>query len=86
MTGHAITVKYAAMALAPERGAWVNLTRLRNALPYLTRTEIDAALREIDRQREADLIPEANQKTLSETDRANAIRIGGEDKHLISVL
>lgn len=71
--------------LADGPGAWVSLTRLRAALADLSRHEVDSALRELDLRPGVSLIPEANQKTLSPDDRVAAIRVGGEDKHLISV-
>ena len=72
-------------SLASRPGAWVNLTRLRDALPHLSRDEVDEALLRLDLEPWAYLIPEANQKMLSETDRDAAIHVGGEDKHLLSI-
>jgi hypothetical protein len=66
-------------------GAWVSLTRLRDALSLLSRQEVDDALLRLDLQPATYLIPEANQKTLSAADREAAIHIGGEDKHLLSI-
>ncbi|AOS64599.1 hypothetical protein TL08_19040 [Actinoalloteichus hymeniacidonis] len=71
--------------LATESGSWVSLTRLRAALDFLPRAEFDAALRELAAKPATQLIPEANQKTLTEADRAAAIHLGGEDKHLIAI-
>ncbi|HWO68884.1 MAG TPA: hypothetical protein VNO31_53530 [Umezawaea sp.] len=71
--------------LVSRPGAWVSLTRLRAALPHLTRDEVDQALLRLDLEPWAYLIPEANQKTLSEADREAAIHVGGEDKHLLSI-
>ena len=34
---------------------------------------------------DVDLIPESNQKTLSPDDRAAAVRIGNQDKHLLRI-
>jgi hypothetical protein len=71
--------------LAAEPGAWVSLTRLRAAVGDLPRACVDEALLALDLQPAVSLIPEANQKALSASDRAAAIRIGGEDKHLLSI-
>jgi hypothetical protein len=72
-------------SLAARPGAWVSLTRLRDALAPLSRDEIDEALLKLDLQPRTYLIPEANQKTLPAADREAAIHIGGEDKHLLSI-
>ncbi len=72
-------------SLASRPRAWVNLSRLRGALPHLSRDEVDEALLRLDLEPWAYLIPEANQKTLSEADRDAAIHVGGEDKHLLSI-
>jgi hypothetical protein len=72
-------------ALVSRPGAWVNLSRLRDALPHLTRDEVDEALLRLNLEPWAYLIPEANQKTLSEADREAAVHVGGEDKHLLSI-
>lgn len=71
--------------LVSRPGAWVSLTRLRDALPHLSRDEVDEALLRLNLEPWAYLIPEANQKTLSEADREAAVHIGGEDKHLLSI-
>ena len=71
--------------LVSRPGAWVNLSRLRDALPHLTRDEVDEALLRLNLEPWAYLIPEANQKTLSEADREAAVHVGGEDKHLLSI-
>lgn len=72
-------------SLAARPGAWVSLTRLRKTLSQISRHEVDEALLRLDLQPRAYLIPEANQKILSAADREAAIRIGGEDKHLLSI-
>jgi hypothetical protein len=37
------------------------------------------------RAQEINLIPESNQQTLTDADRESALRVGGENKHLISI-
>ncbi|QSB07133.1 hypothetical protein [Natronoglycomyces albus] len=71
-------------ALAREPGAWVPLAQVREHLAA-DRDEVDAALRTLFRARAIDLIPEVNQKTLTPEDRAAAINLGAEDKHLIAI-
>ena len=78
-----IRTAYAALTARP--GAYVSLTRLRAAVSELPRPDVDEALLQMDLQPHVYLIAEANQKTLSDSDRAAAIRIGGENKHLLSI-
>jgi hypothetical protein len=78
-------VKAAYDGLASQPGAWVGLVRLRNALPDVSRQEFDDALLRLDLHEHVFLIPEVNQKALTDADRAAAIHVGGEDKHLLSI-
>jgi hypothetical protein len=71
--------------LVAEAGGWIGLRRLRERLADVPPPEVDAALLRLDLQPGIYLEPESNQKTLSDLDRAAAIRIGGEDKHLLSI-
>jgi len=71
--------------LAAEPGAWVSLTRLRAALSEIPRGDIDEALLRLDLRPRVYITAEANQRVLSDADRAAAIRIGGENKHLLSI-
>jgi hypothetical protein len=73
---------YADLAVEPE--AWVSLTNLRLRLDGLPRHEVDQVLKDLDGNG-VTLIPEENQKTLTAEDRAAAVRIGGEDNHLLSM-
>jgi hypothetical protein len=72
-------------SLAARPGAWVSLTRLRASLAGLPRQVVDETLLRLDLQPDVYLIAEANQKVLTDADRAAAIRIGGENKHLLSI-
>lgn len=72
-------------ALTGEAGAFVSLTRLRSALGEVPRVEVDRALHQLALHPDVRLMPEANQKTLSDADRTAALHIGGEDKHLLSI-
>lgn len=74
---------YAGLADAP--GAWVRLSRVRERLADLSRDEVDAALRRLDRRPGVLLDPEVNRKTLSDADRAAAVTIGGDDKHVLAI-
>jgi hypothetical protein len=46
---------------------------------------VDAALRQLNRSHQASIIPEQNQRVLTQADEDAAVRIGGENKHLISI-
>ncbi|GAA4707530.1 hypothetical protein APR04_003815 [Promicromonospora umidemergens] len=72
-------------SLACEPGAWVGLARLRAALADVPRANLDAALLEMAREPAVMIIPEFNQKTLTPADRAAALRMGGENVHLLAV-
>jgi hypothetical protein len=71
--------------LASRPGAWVGLARLRKALPDVAREEFDDALLRLDLLPQVSLIAEVNQKALTAADRAAAIHVGGDDKHLLSI-
>ncbi|CAM4025105.1 hypothetical protein KIPE111705_36945 [Kibdelosporangium persicum] len=78
------------LASRPGRWAssgWVSLTALRDQLPHVDRAEFDKAITELSlHDPDASLIPEENQKTLTDRDRDAAVKLGGEAKHLISFL
>jgi phage portal protein BeeE len=71
--------------LAKDPGDWVSLTDLRKRLDGMSRQEQDQALMEMALSFGATFVPEDNQKTLTPEDRAAAIYIGGEHKHLIGI-
>jgi hypothetical protein len=74
---------YALLAVEPK--AWVSLTRLRAAFTDVARTDLDAALRKLERASDVNIVPESNRKTLTAEDQAAALRIGGQDKHLLAI-
>lgn len=71
--------------LAERPGDWVSLTSLRQALPPVKRADVDNTLRELNRTSRVFIVPESNRKVLTAADRRAAIRIGGEDSHLIAI-
>jgi hypothetical protein len=71
--------------LAPEPRDWVSLAQLRPLLGDTPRGTVDDTLRALSRSRRANLVAQANQKILSQAERAAAVRIGGQDCHLISI-
>ena len=74
---------YRTLAVAPN--GWVGLADLRAALGHAGRAEVDSALVRLARQPGVRLIPVANLKSLTARDRDAAIRVGGEDNHVIAI-
>lgn len=71
--------------LAREPRGWVGLADLRSSLGDAATTEVDAVLKELSRTGQAKLVPESNRKLLTAEDRAAAVRIGGEENHMLSI-
>jgi hypothetical protein len=71
--------------LATRPGGWVGLHRLRTELPTLSRVAVDDAILRLSLLPTVHLVPESNQKTLTEDDRAASITAGGQEKHLIAI-
>jgi hypothetical protein len=71
--------------LAAEPGAWVSLSRLRPLFSDVSKAELDKALKDLLNAPDVNLEPEPNQKTLKPEDRRAAVRIGGEDRHLLAI-
>lgn len=78
-------IRKAYQALASGPGASVKLADLRGLLSGVARPEVDRMLVEMNRQPDVSIVPESDQKVLSERDRAAAVQIGNQDKHLITV-
>jgi hypothetical protein len=72
-------------SLAASSGEFVSLRELRLRLPGRPRPDVDAALAALFTAQRINLIPQSNQRALSDADRDAALRIGGECKHLISI-
>ncbi len=64
---------------------WVGLVELRPMLGEASTVDVDAVLKELSRSGQVHLVPDSNRKTLTAADHAAAIRIGGEDNHLLSI-
>lgn len=71
--------------LAPAPGEFVGLRELRSRLPGANRVRVDRALKEMYAAQRINLVPRSNQRALSDADRAAAVRLGGEHKHMISI-
>ncbi|WP_290057602.1 hypothetical protein [Amycolatopsis solani] len=70
--------------LVKEPRGWVGLVDLRPKVGA-SAAEVDAVLKELSSAGKVHLVPEENRKSLTTADREAAIRIGGEDNHLISI-
>ncbi|MGK3202351.1 hypothetical protein [Amycolatopsis sp. MEPSY49] len=77
-------IRVAYRELVREPRGWVALVDLRPKLGAPA-NEVDAVLKEMSRAGKAHLVPEDNRKVLTPADREAAIRIGGEDNHLLSI-
>lgn len=73
-------------AIAANRtvAGWASLAAIREDAG-LIRSEFDATLTRLVIEQRVDLVPEDNQKTLTEADYEAALYIGGEDKHLAQI-
>jgi hypothetical protein len=78
-----IRAAYARLAIEP--GSTVRLSRLRNELRDIPRTDLDDALARLRRAADVALIPEENQKTLTDEERAAAVVVGNQQNHLLSI-
>ncbi|WP_434741210.1 hypothetical protein [Micromonospora sp. SH-82] len=72
-------------ALAASAGDWVSLTRIRPFFGDVETAVLDEALRQLERESDVTIVPESNQKMLTPDDVAAAVRIGGQDKHLVAI-
>ncbi|HET6705294.1 hypothetical protein [Amycolatopsis sp.] len=77
-------IRAAYRELVREPRGWVALVDLRPKLGAPP-AEVDAVLKELSRAGKAHLVPEHNRKVLTAADHEAAIRIGGEDNHLLSI-
>lgn len=71
--------------LARSPRGWVGLVDLRPMLGSVPTAAVNAVLKEMSRTGQAHLVPESNRKVLNAADHEAAIRIGGEENHLISI-
>lgn len=81
----AARIRSAYQNLAARHGDWVSLADLRSRLDGASRADIDAALQRLEREPDVNVVPESNQKALSDAERKAAVRIGGQDKHFLAI-
>ncbi|KAA0928098.1 MULTISPECIES: hypothetical protein [unclassified Rhodococcus (in: high G+C Gram-positive bacteria)] len=79
------SIRAAYARIAREPGSTVRLSRLRNELHDIPRTDLDEALARLRRAADVSLIPEENQKTLTDEERAAAVVVGNQQNHLLSI-
>lgn len=79
------SIRTAYARLAREPGSTVRLSRLRNELRDIPRPDLDDALARLRRAADVSLIPEENQKTLTDEERAAAVVVGNQQNHLLSI-
>lgn len=79
-------VRAAYAHLAAKPGDWVGLADLRNELGEdVNRHEVDASLKRFLLADGSNVVPESNQKTLTQADRDAAVSIGDQAKHAIMI-
>jgi hypothetical protein len=71
--------------LAEKQGDWVRLAEVRPLLNGATRADVDKVLKDMSKAGQAHLAPDPDRKSLTAADREAAIRIGGEDNHLLVI-
>jgi hypothetical protein len=81
----AVRIESGYRSLAAGAGEFVRLRELRLRLPDIARADLDSALVALFTTQRINLIPQENQQALTDADRESALRIGGENKHLISI-
>jgi hypothetical protein len=83
-TDLAARIRKAYQNLAAGPGSWVRLADLRPLLGG-ARPEVDRVLVEMGRMPDVSIVPESDQKSLADRDRAAAVVIGNQHKHLIAI-
>jgi hypothetical protein len=64
---------------------WVRLAELRPLLNGASSDDVDGVLKAMSRAGEVTIAPDPNRRAVTAEDRAAAVRIGGEDNHLIAI-
>ena len=78
-------IRTAYRELSDKPGAQVGLLPLRESLAGLRRADFDAALLRLAAEPGVHLEPEPKLRNLTKADRDAAIKVGGEDRHLLSI-
>ena len=84
MTSTAQRIEWAAKILGDGKaGAPVSITELRDMLCDISAANLDAELVRLYTAQELNLVPRSCQQLLTARDRAAAVEVGGERKHLL---
>jgi hypothetical protein len=78
-------VRAAIRALTEFRGHFINIADVRARLGDAPREAVDAALVRLHEARVINMIPNEDLKTITDRDRASAIRLGSRDRHLLVI-
>ena len=78
-----IRAAYLELSVKPQD--WVRLAKLRPKLNGAEKDEVDTVLLEMVKTGTVHLAPDSNRKVLTEDDHAAALRIAGEDNHLVAI-
>lgn len=71
--------------LARDPGDWVNIADIRDAFPGVSRERMDGMLRDLEQRQDVNIVPQSNEKALTQRARDAGIRIGGQVKHFIAM-
>ena len=78
-------IRTAYRKLAPRPGDWVHLAKLRPLLNGTSDADVDGVLKALGRKQEITLAPNPDRKGVTAEDRAAAVRIGGDENHMIAI-
>ncbi|MEV8440674.1 hypothetical protein AB0425_25105 [Actinosynnema sp. NPDC051121] len=78
-----IRAAYLELSVKPQD--WVRLAKLRPKLNGAEKHEVDAVLLEMVKTGTVHLAPDSNRKVLTDADHAAAVRVAGEDNHLVAI-
>ena len=78
-------IRAAYRKIAPRPGEPVSLAKLRAQLNGAPKEDVDAVLATLGRKQVVTLTPNPNGKDVTAEDRAAAVRIGGDENHMISI-
>ncbi len=80
-----IRAVYVELTVRRKPDAWIKLSALRPWLDRVPRDAVDMALDQMIKEADVDLMAELNQRSLTDTDIAAAVDIGGEPRHLLRI-
>lgn len=78
-------IRAAYKTLAPAPGEWVSLADIRDHIGDAGTEQVDAALRRLEQEPDINIVPQANEKALSDRNRRAAVIIGQQPKHFIAI-